>query len=330
MWVIPALYAFAAVALSWVFARWDQRNPLEGDWGISADSASTALAALGSGMIAFTGFVTSVVLMVVQFGSTQFSPRFLRWFRSEPTLKHAFGTFVATFLFALNATALTGRGPDAEVPYRSLIFALILALASVGWFLALVSTTSNYLRVAQVTRRVDANAREVFDAVYPQSHDEASVARAAVRALGDVEHVQLLRHSGVGAILQSIDRRALLRLATAYDATIEMVRGAGDHVPTDGSVLRVFGATPIPEWRLRSGLFFGDERTIEDDPAFSFRLLVDVAIKALSPAVNDPTTAVQCLDHIEGVLRVASARRLSVGVVMDGRMSEMPISPFMR
>ncbi|MET0909662.1 MAG: DUF2254 family protein, partial [Ilumatobacteraceae bacterium] len=118
MWVIPAVYAFVAVVLSFVFGRWDQLAPLHMELPINADSASTALAALGSGMIAFTGFVTSVVLMIVQFGSGQFSPRFLRWFRSEPTLKHALGTFVATFLFALVATALTGRGVDADVPYR--------------------------------------------------------------------------------------------------------------------------------------------------------------------------------------------------------------------
>jgi len=265
--------------------------------------------------------------MIVQFGSGQFSPRFLRWFRSEPTLKHALGTFVATFLFALTATAMTGRGIEAAVPYRSLVLALVLALASVGWFLALVSRSSNYLRVAQVTRRVDANARQVFDSVYPQTHSQVKAASAAVLAIDESEPVQVFRHEGVGAILQSIDRRALLRLAIAHDATIEMVRSVGDYVPTDAVVVRSYGDKPIAEWRLRAGLFFGDERTVEDDPAFSFRLLVDVAIKALSPAVNDPTTAVQCLDRIEGVLRCASAKHLSVGVVLDDTSAVRLIYP---
>ncbi|MET0908380.1 MAG: DUF2254 family protein, partial [Ilumatobacteraceae bacterium] len=174
---------------------------------------------------------------------------------------------------------------------------------------------------------VDANARVVFDNVYPQSHSEVQAASAAVLAIGDVAPVQVFRHAGVGAILQSIDRRALLRLAIAHDATIEMVRSVGDYVPTQAAVVRVYGDAPIAEWRLRAGLFFGDERTVEDDPAFSFRLLVDVAIKALSPAVNDPTTAVQCLDRIEGVLRCASDKHLSVGVALDDTSTVRLIYP---
>jgi len=82
-------------------------------------------------------------------------------------------------------------------------------------------------------------------------------------------------------------------------------------------VFKVYGSTEIPDKRLRHALVFGDERMIDDDPAFAIRMLVDVAIKALSPAVNDPTTAVQSLDRIEDLLRYASIKHLSVGVVVD-------------
>ena len=90
LWVIPMLYATGAILLAALVLRWDSVDPVDfGPNDIDPSSADTALAALGSGMIVFTGFVTSVVLMIVQFGSAQFSPRFLRWFRTEPTLKHA-------------------------------------------------------------------------------------------------------------------------------------------------------------------------------------------------------------------------------------------------
>jgi uncharacterized membrane protein len=317
MWIVPSIYVLGSIGLAFVVVRWDHRSPMTTSLSVSAASVSTALSALGSGMIAFTGFVISVVLLIVQFGSSQFSPRFLRWFRSEPTLKHAPGTFIATFLFALIATTMTGRGANDIVPYRTVFVSFFLALASIGWFLALVARTSDNLRVAHVIRRVDAQAREVFDVVYPQTHADVRAAATAVENIALLDPLQTLHHSGVGAILTSFDRRALVLLAIESRATIELVASVGDHVPTGGMVLKVYGPTPINARKLRTGLYFGDERTPEDDPAFTLRMLVDVAIKALSPAVNDPTTAVQALHAIEDVLRYASSRHLSIGVVTD-------------
>lgn len=317
LWVIPALYVMAATALSFALVAWDASSPLTTSLDLSTASATAALSAVGAGMITFTGFVTSVVLLVVQFGSSQFSPRFLRWFRNDPVVKHALGTFMATFVFALLATALSGRGADDLTPYRSLFVTFALLLASIGWFLALISNTSNNLRVAHVTQRLDERARKVFDVVYPI--DEAEQA-AAARTLAEVEHrtpIQHLRRDGAGAVLVAIDRRALLSLAVRHDVVIEVRAAVGDHVAAAGLVLDVYGDREVPVRALRSALWFGDERTIEDDPAFSLRLLVDLAIKALSPAVNDPTTAVQSLHRIEDVLRYAAGKHLSTGVVRD-------------
>ena len=317
-WVIPACYVVVSIVMAVLLVRWDDVSPIHTSLDMNAENAATALSALGSGMIAFTGFSTAVVLLVVQFGSSQFSPRYLRWFRNDRTLKHAIGTFIATFLFALVATAMTGRGANSVVPSRALLFALVLTVASVGWFLALISRTANNLRVAHVTQHVDHQARDVFDAVYPASHSDVQAASETTATLRDATPLQVVRHGGVGAVLVSIDRAALARHADANDSVVELVAAVGDHVASNAVVLRVYGERTIRERALRAGLLFGDERTIEDDPAFAIRLLVDVAIKALSPAVNDPTTAVQSIDRIEDVLRYASAKHLSAGVVTDG------------
>ena len=94
--------------------RWDETDPVELATSIDANSAADALSALAAGMLAFTGFVTSIVLLVIQFGSVEFSPRLLRWFRRDQTLKIALSTFIATFLFALVATTQVGRGPRSS------------------------------------------------------------------------------------------------------------------------------------------------------------------------------------------------------------------------
>lgn len=327
LWIVPMGYVVASVTLAILLTRWDRYEPWTWTLDLSASAASTALAALGGGMITFTGFVTSIVLLVIQFGSSQFSPRFLNWFRNNPILKHALGTFIATFLFALVATVLTGRGDSDVVPYRALFGALALSLASVGWFLALLSRTSNGLRVAYVTQQLDVQARQVFEAVYPTSYIEVEAAVEALTTLADEKPVQEVRRHSVGMILVAVDRRALLRHAVRHGAVIELAVAVGDHVATDSVVLRVRGDEAISERRLNACLIFGDERTIEDDPAFCVRLLVDVAIKALSPTVNDPTTAVQCLHRIEDVLRYAASKQLSEGVVTDAHHQARVIIP---
>src|SRR5271167_2151330 len=317
LWVVPLLCTLAALALSIVFLHWDERDPVVLSKAINSSSASSALSALGSGMLAFTGFVTAVVLMVVQFGTSEFSPRFVAWFRRDRTLKYALSTFTATFVFALVSTAQIGRGSSSFVPTRTLIAALCLMLLSILMFLVLIQVTTNGLRVANAVQNLDSEARQVFDAVYPNDGAAAAAATAAVQSLHGQTPLQTVCQGSVGSVLVALDRDDMARVAARYGAVIVLIPAVGDHVSTGAPLLNVYGSNVIPDQRLRRALVFGDERTIDDDPAFAIRMLVDVAIKALSPAVNDPTTAVQSLDRIEDLLRYASVKHLSVGLVVD-------------
>jgi uncharacterized membrane protein len=228
-------------------------------------------------------------------------------------LNVALSTFVATFLFALVATVQVGRGGGELVPTRTLLAALALTLLSIAMFLLLLDHAANGLRVANVAQRVDATARLVFDAVYPEPAGPEGDAPAP----GDRPPVQVVRQEGPGAVLVTFDRAALVDLARRGDAAVELVAAVGDHVPAGSCLLRVHGPAPLPERKLRRALVLGDERTLDDDPAFALRVLVDVAIRALSPAVNDPTTAVQMLHRIEDLLRYAAAKKLTTGRVAD-------------
>jgi len=319
LWFVPAVYVLVALGLSVGLVRWDEADPVVLTREFNASSATSALSALGSGMIAFTGFVTSVVLLLVQFGTSEFSPRFVAWFRRDRTLKFALSTFSATFLFALVSTAQVGRGTETFVPSRTLIAALLLTLLSILMFLLLIDRTSNDLRVAHVVQVLDGDARKVFDAVYPASAADAATAQHTARALDGRTPVQTVSLGAVGQVVVALDRTGLVDLAVRHDAVIQLVPAIGDHVPTGGTLLNVYGSRQLPERRLRRAIVLGDERTIDDDPAFTIRMLVDVAIKALSPAVNDPTTAVQSLDRIEDLLRYASSKHLSTGTVTDRR-----------
>ena len=315
LYFIPALYVLVALALSAGLLRWDEADPITLARSVSASSASSALSALGSGMLAFTGFVTSVILMVIRLGSSQFSPRFVAWIRRDATLKFALSTFSATFVFALASTAQIGRGNAAFVPSRTLIAALLLALLSIAMFLALIDRTSNGLRVAYGIQSIDSKARQAFDAVYPTAASDVA-AQATARSLNGLTPAQTVRQGPLGSVVVAVDRTGLAIVAERYGAVIELVPAPGDYVPAGGALLNVYGSRQLPERRLRRRVEFGDERRIDDDPAFAIRMLVDIAIKALS--VNDPTTAVQSLDRIEDLLRYAAPKHLSVGIITDG------------
>ena len=168
------------------------------------------------------GFVTSIVLLIIQFGTSEFSPRFLGWFRTNPTLKSALSTFIATFLFALVSTAQMGRGTATFVPTRTLIAPLLLTLLSIAMFLLLIDRTSYRLRVAAVLQRLDSDARAVFDIVYPSSASQAAAAEEAARSLRDRPAVQTVHNSPVGSVLVALDRPRLVNLAESHDAVIEL------------------------------------------------------------------------------------------------------------
>jgi uncharacterized membrane protein len=318
-WFVPSVYVVGALALSFGLVRWDEADPIVISKSISASSASAALSALGSGMLAFTGFVTSVILMVIQFGTAEFSPRFVAWFRRDRTLRYSLSTFSATFLFALVSTAQVGRGTAAFVPTRTLLAALGLTLLSIVMFLVLIDRTSGGLRVANVVQSVEREARDAFDAVYPANAADTVEAKAATRSVAGRSLVQTVRVGRLGQVVVALHRKGLADVAERYDAVIELMPAVGDHVPAGGILLKVYGSRRLPERRLRRAIALGDERTLEDDPAFAIRMLVDVAIKALSPAVNDPTTAVQALDRIEDLLRYAASKHLSTGTVSDSK-----------
>jgi uncharacterized membrane protein len=217
-----------AIGLSAGLVRWDQADPVTLDKSISAASAVAALSALSSGMLAFTGFVTTVVLLVIQYGSSQFSPRFVAWLRRDPTLKFALSGFSATFVFALVSTAEISRGNTAFVPSRVLIAALILLVQSIAMFLLLIDRTSSGLRVARGLQSIDRAARRAFDAAYPAAAPASASEQEAAQSLRALTPVQAVRQGAVGSVLVALNRNGLAAIAAKHDAVIDVVPAPGD------------------------------------------------------------------------------------------------------
>lgn len=322
LWIVPLLFVALAVTMGFVLPVVDEHTSHTFGVRFGSEAGRNVLGSIASGMITFTGFVFSILLLAVQFGSSQFSPRMLRRFLRAPTTKAALGIFMATFVYALMVLRLVGTGDDADfVPHNSISVALILLLSSMLLFLRLISKTTQGLRVAAVVGDLGRDAARAIDRSYAEpAGDQDGELDAPPESAGPARTVV---YRGRPEIVQTFDVRRLVERARQHDAVIELVPRTGDLVANGFPLFRVYAdprSSIDDEW-LRGTVATGDERTMRQDPAFAFRLLADISAKALSPGVNDPTTSSQVMDQIELLLRQVGGRRLTnAGVDRDGNV----------
>ncbi len=317
LWIVPLVLVVLAVALALTLSEVDKHTSSRLGISFGEDAARAVLGAIASGMITFTGFVFSILLIAVQFGSSQFSPRLLRRFLRDPSTKAALGIFMATFIYALAVLRVVGTGDDAAfVPDNSISVAILLLLLSMLLFLRLLTRTTQGLRVASVLAELGEDARRAVDRAYPDPAVEPGTEPEAEPQFSVAGRTVTYR--GRPGVVQSVDVRSLVDRAREADAVLELGPRFGELV-ADGSVLFTVhgGTSDIADDWLRGTVATGDERTMRQDPAFAFRLFADISAKALSPGVNDPTTSTQALDQIELLLRRVGTRRLTPGVGRD-------------
>ncbi|MGH7049620.1 MAG: DUF2254 domain-containing protein, partial [Acetobacteraceae bacterium] len=275
--------------------------------------------AVSSGMLALTGVVFAIGLVVVQFSAAAYSPRLVVMFASSPILFHTLGLFFATFAYSLAALAWTDRGGSGTVPLFSTILVMILLVASMLAFVKLIQGV-NDLQINNVLQLIGRRGRAVIRDMFPHLADSAaSTVEETATTLYLPQAAQTLRYSGEPRVIASLDIATLVRLAQSVNAIIAIECGVGDTLVAEAVLMRVHGAAnEVPEALLMRAIRLATCRTFGQDPKYAIRLLVDIAIRALSPAVNDPTTAVQALDQIEDLLRRLGFRQLDTGCVRDG------------
>jgi uncharacterized membrane protein len=313
-WFIPLGYALAALLFGFTVPRLVVAELPYWVSTISVNSAIGIYSSVSSGMIALTGIVFSLTFVMVQFSATAYSPRLVLWISRDPVISHSVGVFTATFLYALAALAWVDRNGSGRVPLVGLSVVAVLLILSIIMFISLIQRVS-MLQVTRMLIFTGDQGREVIEKLYPPMDTPATPYSPSLLT---APCVQTLFHHGHPMALQRIDIPALMRVATEAACALEMTVSVGDVVLESTPMLRVLGGTgPIPEEALRSAIELGAERTFDQDPKYAIRLLVDIAIRALSPAVNDPTTAVQALNEIEDLLLRLGRRRLEIGTYRD-------------
>ncbi|HEV7551257.1 MAG TPA: DUF2254 domain-containing protein [Candidatus Angelobacter sp.] len=325
-WLIPGLYAVTAIAASMILPRIEHYvfPHLKAEASIEASIA--IYSSIASGMMALTGIVFSLTLLMVQFSATAYSPRLVMWIARDPVLSHALGVFSATFLYAIAALEWLDRNSSRKVPFISSLVVIVLLLTSVGMFVGLIHRIGR-LQINRMLIFTGDRGREVIEKVYgPLGLSSNKVATGDFRTLIPE---QTLLHHGEPRSLESVNVNRLVKLAKQHDACIKVVTAVGDTVLEGTPLLQIFNAShSFTERELSKVLELGGERTFEQDPKYAIRLLVDIAIRALSPAINDPTTAVQALDQIGDLLLRLGGRRLEIGPYPDDSGRIRLIVPF--
>lgn len=314
-WLVILMYVLGTLVLGLTLPRLEAALLPDYTIGLSPASALTVCGAIASGMLALTGIVFSLSFVMVQFSSAAYSPRLVQWFSKDPVVTHATGIFTATFLYALMTSAWIDREGSGRVPLLSALVVFLLLVASIFAFTGLVHRIG-MLQISNVLTYLGDRGREVIAEMYPPLED-------AVGVLSPPEPkpagpwVQSLTYKGPPRVVAALDVPALMAAAEAAGGIV-VVRFAVGSTVMEGDVLaRVSGNSPVPERDLLACILLTQERTFEQDPKYALRLLVDVAIKALSSAINDPTTAVQALDQLEDHIRRLGVCKLDVGRVKD-------------
>jgi uncharacterized membrane protein len=318
MWLVPlvALMVYAAfhrvvhAVGTWLVERgWTNATSFQ---GLPLSGARSMLETLITLNLSFLVFTFGSLLVAIQVAGGQYTPRIIA---TTLLRDNAIRTVVGVFVFTLAYCVRVLARMDDTVNQLDVFVAGILGTGSVMVFLYLIDYAARLLRPVSIVQRVGGSGIGVIQSVYPEPtagehpHQPARPRGAPAR---------VVFHEGVSGVVLAIDSEGLVRLARRADGIIEFVPGVGDFLGVGEPLFKLYGgAAAIEDRRLRGKVALGSERTMEQDPTFALRILVDIAIKALSAAINDPTTAVMAIDQLHRMLRVVGLRHLHNDVLRD-------------
>lgn len=323
-WFLPSVMAAGAVFLSFGAVQLDAA--MEADaygrfefiYLFGPEGARAILSAVATSMITVAGLTFSITMLTLQLASSQFGPRLLRNFMRDRGNQLVLGTFISTFVYCL-LVLRTVKGVEGAsfVPHLAVAIGVVLAVASLAVLIYFIHHTASSIRLETLLASLAEETAATIDRLFPEKigHEETGTQAD----LPDFDQGHVIRSKASGYV-QSIDGPALLRLATEEDLIVDVVARPGTFVTDRDPILRVIAATTLAEDRtdaLRAALIVGIERTPYQDLDFSIRRIVEITQRALSPGINDPTTALYCIDRLRQALVRLAERQIPTGCRHD-------------
>jgi uncharacterized membrane protein len=281
--------------------------------GFGVPGAEAMLNTIITATLSFVVFTFGSLLVALQVASGQLTPRIIATILiRNNVVRYTTGLFIFTLLFAVSA-----RNTMQDNVFQLAIFvAACLGILCFAAFLFLIDYAGRLLRPISIVSHVGRAGIAVIDSVYPDPSLRPAQSNNYRSKLG--KPVRTIEHRGTSEIVLAANVSDLVAEAEGSGGVIEFIPQVGDFIATDEPLFNLYGgAALLDEGRLKSTVVFGPERTLEQDPTFAFRIIVDIALKALSPAINDPTTAVIAIDQLHRLLRKAGNKNLRTDEILD-------------
>lgn len=303
LWYRPALYTLLAILLALLNPYIDQITEWQ-FYSFGADNARAVLSAIASSMLTVVTLTFSILMVSFTLASQQFSPRLLRTFTRDRTSQHVLGLQIGTFLYSLLVMVrINDVGAIIFVPLLSVLGAIGFSLLGIAAFIYFIDHISRSIRVNYIIANIgEQTVALLHDAQPLQLIGYQQNSPTPPLVLSQTAAPVMATHAGY---IQGIAVARLVAVAQTHDLVIELTCMTGDFVVAGRPLLQVFPVEKLSSElaeTLLNQFDIGTERTMFEDLLFGIRQLVDIALKALSPAVNDPTTAINCLDYLTNIL----------------------------
>jgi uncharacterized membrane protein len=310
----------AGVLFSWMeaefpeFSRWVPAMlfPTHADPQV----AQVILAGIAASIMTVVSIVFAILLMTLTLASMQFSPRIIVSFSRDRVTQWTLGIFLGTFLYCMGALPAARTLPHPFAPVGTVLGAMLLSIACVGWLLFFIHHISHAISVNHIVDRIASETEAVIDDVMPEPRRSTRLIGVEIPPSGP-ETAVLSKTSGY---IRFIETKRLVSLAKSFRVKVRVLRRVGQFVPAGAPLVMVSKGDRISEETaddLCAAFDIGAARTLQQDVEFGILQIVDIALKAISPAVNDPTTAITCVDQLSRLLIRFASRQPPESLLYD-------------
>ncbi len=321
LWFLPSLIVAASIALaiglieldSTASDRWLAQWPRL--FGAGAEGSRGMMSTIAGSMMTVVGVTFSMILVVLALASSQYTSRILRNFMRSRVTQVVLGIFAGVFTYCLIVLRTIRSGDEGEfVPNLAVFFGFVLALGCVGALMFFINHMATSIQASNIIAWVAEDTIRAIDRLFPESLGQAPGEEDEDDTLCPlVEQKWHAVPASKSGYVQSVDDAAILGLTRDRKTIVRMERGIGEFVVQDTALALLALKDPPDQGTiiaLQAAFSINRHRTLEQDAAFGIRQIVDIALKALSPGVNDVTTAVMCVDHLTAILSRLASRHI--------------------
>jgi uncharacterized membrane protein len=317
-WFLPGLMAVAGMALAFGMLALDQAEAIktgELSWIYTGgpEGARGLLSAVASSMVTVAATAFSITIVALQLAASTFGPRLLRNFMQDTGNQIVLGTFIATFLYCLLVLrTIHGEDYNLFVPQLSVTVGIVLAIASIGVLIYFIHHASTIIQASHVIAGVAHELDDAIDRLFPQEIGQAPENHSSMDIPKDFDVQAYPVRSTHTGYLQIVDDQLLLKLACKHNLLLRLTTKPGDFIAKGTCLVLAYPekqVNPKTIKEMNQAFLLGKERTEQQDIEFPINQLVEIALRALSPGINDPFTAVRCIDRLSAGLSHLAERQ---------------------